>query len=276
MKKIPTLLLVFATFIFACNSSSENQNDETADSTKSEIANLSKSEHLVMATVWFQQSAEMKAIYYQTFNIAKKLLDEKIANPQSDLPQAVVVDVDETMLDNSPFEAKLIEDGETYTAENWKAWTDQARAKAVPGAVDFAKYAEEKGVEVFYISNRKVDEVQTSIVNLTNEGFPFVDEKHILFKSETSDKTARRAIVAENYDIVLLIGDNLGDFDQLFNERETDKGFSHVEKHKDMFGDKFLILPNPMYGEWEKAVYNGDYSISNEEKSKLRKQVLEK
>ncbi len=206
-----------------------------------------------MSVLWYKQSAEMKACYYQTFNFAKKLLDEKIAGEETNkLPKAVVVDVDETMLDNSPYEVELINTGIAYTSESWKAWTDKASAKALPGSLDFVKYAESKGVEVFYISNRKLNEVESTMKNLKNIGFPYADKKHILFKDQTSDKTERRANVSENYEIILLIGDNLRDFDELFKNRETNNGFDIVEENKEAFGDKFLILPNPMYGEWGK------------------------
>ncbi len=270
MKKNTILLLFLAIALFSCNPKTVEEEVILEDSK----LNVSEMEHIVMSVVWYQQSAEMKACYYQTFNFGKRLLDENMEKATSDLPKAVVVDVDETMLDNSPFETERINTGTSYTSENWKAWTDLMEAKALPGAVEFAKYAEEKGVEVFYISNRKLNEVESSIKNLTAEGFPFVDEAHILFKDQTSDKTERRAKVSENYEIILLIGDNLGDFDEFFNERSVNKGFDIVHEHKNDFGRKFLILPNPMYGRWEKAVYNGDYSISDEEKSKLRKKVL--
>jgi len=270
MKKISILVVLFSLVLFSCNNTAVDEKVVT----ETDGLRVSKMEHIVMSVVWYQQSAEMQACYYQTFNFAKRLVDENKAKATTDLPKAVVVDVDETMLDNSPFEVERIRTGTAYSNENWKEWTDQMKAKALPGAVEFAKYAEEKGVEVFYISNRKLNEVESSIKNLKAEGFPFVDEAHILFKDQTSDKTERRAIVSENYEIILLIGDNLGDFDELFNERTENMGFDKVNEHKDNFGSKFLILPNPMYGTWEKVVYNGDYSISDKEKDESRKKIL--
>ena len=276
MKKNSIILFLFLTIFISCKTSTNNQ-------AESEVAHLelSKSEHLVMSVVWYQKSAEMRAIYYQTFNFGKKLLLEKINNgiknneKNNSKKYAVIVDVDETMLDNSVFEAKLIKDGKFFNKELWNEWIELSQAKALPGAVEFAKYAESLGVEVFYVSNRTEAMVEATVENMKAVGFPYSDADHCLFKGETSDKTERRSKIAENYEIVLFIGDNLRDFDELFKQREGDLGFSVVDDNKDLFGDKFLMLPNPMYGEWEKAVYGGSYPESEAEKTKLRKDILE-
>ena len=272
MKKNSIILFLLLTILISCNTQTNNQVEKSA----LDSLNLSESEHLVMSVVWYQKSAEMRAIYYQTFNFGKKLLAEKIAdNKDNSVKYAIIVDVDETMLDNSPFEAQLIKDGKFFNKDLWKEWVELAQATALPGAVEFAKYAEEMGVEIFYVSNRNNDMVQATVTNMQAVGFPFADVEHCLFRTESSDKTERRATIAENYEIILLIGDNLRDFDELFKQREGDLGFSVVDENKDLLGDKFLILPNPMYGEWEKAAYGGGYPETEIEKSKLRKEIIE-
>lgn len=259
MKK---LLLLFAGILFilgSCNTQNpENQNTQ---------------DHLIMSVLWYQKSAEMKAMYYQCFNWAKIKVDIKSAD-QTDLPKAVVVDIDETMLDNSPFETNCIRTGIGYTKETWSEWTSKISAKALPGALEFSKYAQSKGVEVFYISNRSVDEFDVTLKNLQQEGFAFADSSHLLLKTTTSSKKARRAIVKENYEIILLIGDNLGDFSEIFEDRSTNYGFQTVEENKDKFGDLFIMLPNPMYGSWENAVFEYQKGLSDQEKYQLRKESL--
>jgi len=243
---------------------------------KSTCENKSDCKHLIMATVWYQKSAEMRAAYLQSYYLAKLALEQNLTkiDKKSKKP-AVVFDIDETLLDNSPFEVKCIETGKGFTSETWKQWSDQAKALALPGAVDFCNFVVSKGAEVIYISNRKTDELGKTMLNMKNEGFPFVDAEHIFLKTSTGSKTERRNKVSEKYEIVLLVGDNLTDFSDEFAERKnTDYGFKEVDKQKDMFGTRYIILPNPMYGEWETAVYNNNMKISEQAKDSLRRAVI--
>ena len=230
--------------------------------------------HLIMSVLWYQKSSEMKAIYYQCFNWAKLRVEMDILNNPSGMKKAVVVDIDETMLDNSPFEGNCINTGNGYSNESWSNWTSMIKAKALPGAVGFSKYAESKGVEVFYISNRSIDEFDVTLKNLQKENFAFADSSHLLLKTNTSSKKVRRNMVKENFEIILLIGDNMGDFSEIFEDRSNNYGFDIIEENKTMFGEKFIVLPNPMYGSWEKPVLNFKKDITDEEKYNLRKSNL--
>lgn len=237
--------------------------------------NISESEHLVAATNWYQKSAEMRACYYQSFNLAKLQLKMNFDNYSGEKPPAVVLDIDETILDNSPFQVHLIRTGQSYNSKLWKEWTDQKNAKALPGAVEFTKFAQKLGVEVIYISNRKVDALGETIENMKAYDFPNADTSFVMLKKETSDKTARREKVKESYDILLYIGDNLTDFTEGYAERDNDLGFALVDEDKELFGTKYIVLPNPMYGNWEGAIYDGDYSLSATERRKLRQDILD-
>jgi len=197
-----------------------------------------------------------------------------LKNNPSETKKAVVVDIDETMLDNSPFEGHCISTGIGYTKESWKEWTLKIDAKALPGAVEFSEYAKSVGVEVFYISNRSIEEFDQTLKNLQNENFAFADSAHLLLKTTTSVKTERRDIVKENYEIILLIGDNMGDFSDIFEDRSVNFGFDEVEKNKSEFGNKYIVLPNPMYGKWENAVFENKRDLTNKEKYELRKKNL--
>ncbi|MCF6365883.1 MAG: 5'-nucleotidase, lipoprotein e(P4) family [Bacteroidales bacterium] len=275
MKKI-FILGIIATFFLASCCEEKKVEEVIIENTTDTLLN---SEHLTMATLWFQKSAEVQAIFYQNFNLAKLMLDETTKGKvfkklKKSKPLAVITDIDETILDNSPYNANLIINGTSYNKENWAAWVNEKRAKALPGAVDFCNYAKDKGVEVFYVSNRSADQTDATIENMKNEGFPFADKEHMYLKTKTSDKTARRNKILENYDVVLLLGDNLRDFDEVFGGRGEDSGFTATAENKDKFGAKFIVFPNPMYGEWEKGFYNGDFSKSNDEKRKLRRGAL--
>ncbi len=262
----PIIFSMLFVLAIACNCpKNEKQNN---------ISSLSESEHLVGATNWFQKSAEMRACYYQTFRLAKMQLQNNLNNYKGEKPTAVVLDIDETILDNSPFEVHLINTGQLYTSSLWKQWTDKSDAKALPGALEFTLFAKEIGVEVIYISNRKVNELPTTITNMLAFGFPNADSSFVFLKKNTSDKTERRNNVSAKYEVLLYVGDNLTDFSQDYGERDTNLGFKTVDETKELFGDKYIILPNPMYGEWEGAIYNNDYSLSAEEKRNLRKEIL--
>jgi len=239
----------------------------------------SPSDRMIVALSWYQNAAEMNALYHQGFNIATERLDEHLAAGGFDKPAAVVVDIDETMLDNSPFETRIVKG--TAAPGSWETWTDEANAKALPGALEFALYAESRGVEIFYITNRDDRDRTATLMNLKREGFPFATEKYLLTRSDTafstgstSSKMARRARVSETHEILLLIGDNLNDFSEAFEDRSNNYGKDAVEKRKSEFGRKFIILPNPIYGAWEKPLIDNNKHLDEYGKTKLMKSKL--
>lgn len=265
------LILFLGILLFACNSKTNHQKQEVV----CDSLEISTSEHLVNATLWFQKSAEMRALYYQCYNYAKIALDEQLKNHKGKIKNCVILDIDETVLDNSPYQSMLIKKGLLYTSQTWKEWTKLAKAKALPGAVEFTNYAKSKGCIVFYISNRDNDEKEATIQNLNNENFPFADEKHIFLRvDKESSKIPRFKQIAKDYQILLFVGDNLCDFEKIFENRITNYGNNEVDSLKNQFGEKFIILPNPMYGDWEKAIYGGKYPNETVRK-KLRKQALQ-
>jgi 5'-nucleotidase (lipoprotein e(P4) family) len=229
-----------------------------------------QSEYLVQSVLWFQNSPEARALFYQGYQLAKIALDNNLKNAQTSKKKAVVVDIDETVLDNSQFEGKLIHSGKEYSPKLWKEWTDKSMATPLPGVLDFMKFATARNVEIFYISNRRTDELASTTVNLNAHNFPNVDEKHLLFRSEPGGKQARRNLVAKDYEILLFIGDNLADFDEIFDKRGGDCLNDTVDANKDLFGTKYIILPNPMYGDWEKCIYEGKKRQEQSEKKAAR------
>ncbi|MBT3749986.1 MAG: 5'-nucleotidase, lipoprotein e(P4) family, partial [Bacteroidetes bacterium] len=151
-------------------------------------------EQLVMSSLWFQNSAEARALYYQAYNIARLRIELALDTLDDNNKYAVVADIDETILDNSPSEARNILEGERYSNERWMAWTSEAKAQLMPGSLDFANFLKDRGVELYYISNRSVDEKDVTLANLKKFGFPFADDKHVLLKEEESSKTPRRTL----------------------------------------------------------------------------------
>jgi 5'-nucleotidase (lipoprotein e(P4) family) len=235
---------------------------------------VSKSEYIAGATIWYQNSAEARALCYQAFNLAKMRLDiDLLENAGDKTPRAVVVDVDETVLDNSPYEARLIEKGTAYP-EGWRQWIDEATARPVPGALEFLKYAHSKGARVFYVTNRRDDEKPGTVKNLERAGFPGVSAETVVTRSDVSSKEPRRMKIAKDHRIVLLVGDNLADFAEGFAEISTQERFKNTDQARELWGTRFIVLPNPMYGEWEGAIYKNNWKLSEETKAGLRRASL--
>ncbi len=269
--KNTTLFFLLTSLFFSCQTKT-NVIDTEKVNPKEEI--ISTNEYMVLATNWYQQAAEMRAIYYQTYFFAKERLILNKKALKSTKKPAVVLDIDETILNNSPSQAKAIVTGKSFSKETWKVWTDLAIAEALPGAVDFTNFAKNQGVEVFYISNRDTSELQSTVKNLQEKGFPNAKAEYILLRTSTSDKTPRREQVSQNYEIILFVGDNLTDFSEMYAKRSDDMAFGLVDENKADFGTKFIVLPNPMYGEWEKAMYKNSYKWSENQKDSLRKSNL--
>ncbi|MEO8573563.1 MAG: 5'-nucleotidase, lipoprotein e(P4) family [Pyrinomonadaceae bacterium] len=240
-------------------------------------------DYQVGGVLYMQKAAEYRALTYQAFNAARMQLDadlnrkslKKLPKAERKMSRAIVVDIDETMLDNSPAQARGIRTNTPYNSPDWFAWSKLERAKAVPGAVEFVNYAISKGVKVFYISNRdeKV-EGQATLSNMTKVGFTGVSPETLMLKTTESGKATRRGLVSAKYRIVLLVGDNLDDFSEVFEKKPVAQRFTETDLTKDQWGRKFIILPNAMYGTWENAIY--EYQrLTEEQKAEKRAAALE-
>ncbi len=248
MKKY--ILLLLAITLTSCNCAQEE---------KSEKANISV-HATTMATLYNYYADEYRALTYQAFNIARDRIDEIRAMDPANDSYAIVVDIDETVLDNSPHQALLISRDSTYPYM-WNEWCELANARPVPGAVDFLQYADEQGFNIFYVSNRKEKYTQEGTMkNLLAMGFPQVTDENIMLRLERSDanpnpsdKQGRRdEIGTRGLEIVLLMGDNLGDF--YTDEHGQPARRQQMESFRNEFGHKFIVLPNAIYGNWQMSL----------------------
>ena len=240
-------------------------------------AQKADNEYQVGAILWMQTSGEKAALSYQAFTLARMTLDRDLRTNRSRMKRAVVVDVDETVLDNSRYQAMLIETRQNYESKSWTEWCNRAEATALPGAVEFLRYANSRGVRVFYITNRKEVEKEGTATNLKKLGFPNVNDQTLLVRTdkESSAKETRRQSVSARHRIVLLMGDNLNDFAEIFEKSKTvDSRMEAVERNKAHFGTRFIVLPNTMYGDWESAIYDYNNKLTEEEKAAKRKSAL--
>ncbi|HTX72469.1 MAG TPA: 5'-nucleotidase, lipoprotein e(P4) family [Rectinemataceae bacterium] len=229
-------------------------------------------EQMVMAMAWVQTSAEYKELCYQAFNFAGMIVDKAVATAKKgDKPLAVIADLDETLIDNSAYDAGLIGTDSAYSGKTWTLWELAAQARAVPGAVDFLTAAARRGVEIFYVTNRDQAGLPGTLKNLAALGFPFADEKHVMVNAGTSDKQPRFDAVAKDHTVVLYMGDNANDLPiGTYGKAMKDRN-AIVDQNRAKFGTQFIALPNPVYGDWEPAVAPGYWGLSPKGKSDARK-----
>lgn len=225
--------------------------------------------------LWQQHAAEYRALAHQAFTIARVQIDNLPAPQSSTKPWAVVTDIDETVLDNTPYNAKIALLGKEYDKKSWFDWVLQEKAKAVPGALAFFNEVAAKGIEIFYISNRYEAQKQETIENLKLLGFPNADAEHVLLKGSISGKEPRRNAVEKTHQIALLLGDNLSDFSAVFDDRTDGKAHENVEKMRLLFGSKFIVFPNAIYGDWEtKEIFDNKYDWTPAQKDSIRRAKL--
>ena len=229
------LLVIFCLiFTFGCSSNKISQKDHSM--------------------YWHKNSAEYKALCLQAYNAAKNKLDLELSKNVDEI-LAIVADLDETILNNTPYNEMLIEENTSYNQENWSHWVNKKIATAVPGSLDFFNYADSKGVEIIYLSNRRVENYEPTKENLISLGFPFKESTQMLLRTNSRDKDERRKSI-ENYNIIMFIGDNLGDFDSTFFDKDNEERWEISKSKKEKFGDSFILIPNLIYGDWEVGFNN--------------------
>jgi acid phosphatase len=246
---------------------------------------------LLNAVLWMQRSVEYKAAAMAAFGLAQLRLDQALADrdwtavvpkelsgPYQSLPPAVILDVDETVLDNSGYQAWMAIKDTTFDPKTWTAYVNSVSSLAIAGAVEFARYADSKGVKVFYVSNRTAEEEPATSKNLERLGFPMggvVDT--ILTARERPDwgsaKGTRRAYITREYRVLLNLGDNLGDFVDDYRGTEAER-LAVLEQHKSRWGREWIMLPNPSYGSFESAPFKHDFKLSEVEKRRAKRAAL--
>lgn len=209
----------------------------------------------LFSSVYMQHAAEYRALCFQAYNAARLSLDNYFLVVRNVKKPAIVTDIDETLLDNSRYAVHQGLMGKDYDPESWYSWTSRAEADSIPGACSFLKYAKSAGVEIFYITNREEREREATLKNLQKFGFPDCDNNHLIMREKVSSKEERRKRVAENYDIALFLGDNLADFSDLFDKKPMSERNNNADAVRMMFGNRYIVIPNGTYGDWEGAMY---------------------
>jgi 5'-nucleotidase (lipoprotein e(P4) family) len=242
------------------------------------------------AVAWFQTSVEYRLIAGQTWRGALVQLDralktpdwdalvpEERANPATGLAPAVIVDIDETVLDNSPYQARLVRDGGSYDEVTWDGWVREEKAKPVPGALEFAKAAAARGVTIFYVSNRAAHLEEATLNNLRAVGFPIDKPEQFLglgffvdgCEQQGSEKGCRRQWVGRTHRVLMQFGDQIGDMATILVN--TPEGREQaVAPYLGWIGERWFVLPNPTYGSWEPALFNNAWELPEAERRKMK------
>ena len=260
-KLVMSISSVLATVVLAtgCAQKTEEKKEEnkSGDNKITLTYDQLRSRENTMGALWYQNAAEVDALYQQGYNVATNKLKELLKQP-TDKPYSIVLDIDETVLSNIPFQVKMVKDGTAFNPKIWDEWVQKAEAKPVAGAKEFLQFADKNKVQIYYISDRTDAQVDATIKNLEAQGLPVQGRDHLMFKKEgDKSKEGRRQEVLKHTNLVMLFGDNLVDFAEFSTKSEADRD-KMFEQLKAEFGDKFIIFPNPMYGSWESAVYQGE------------------
>ena len=251
------------------------------------------------ATLWVQTSAEYQGNSEMVFNVAESrlsLLRDK-QGVTADIDQAksfgclagmscpglaaaglipaVVLDIDETVLDNSAFLARLIKNGGQWQPDSWDDWVAERAAAPVPGALAFVARARAEGVAVIYMTNRRCSvreegselspqqpcpQKLDTLTNLIAAGFPpLVPVDLLILRGErpewdSAEKHTRRQHIAERYRIMMLIGDDLGDLASNIKKSSVEERARFVSAHEFLLGNYWFQLTNPTYGSWKNAL----------------------
>lgn len=260
--------------------------DPAADqpATKAEATSAASADDNLNAVIWVQSSVEYEAVSVQTYHAAAQLLDraleqknwnalvsEEQSASNAELPAAIILDVDETVLDNSPYQARLIQSGTEYNEVSWDAWVSEKKARALPGVVDFAKAAETRGITLLYLSNRAAHLKDATLSNLKEVGMPVKDDSVFLglgkfvkdCEQNGSEKTCRRQLAGRQYRVIMQFGDQLGDFVEILANVPEGRA-KLMGEYRNWFGERWWMLPNPTYGSWEPALFNNDFSKPRE------------
>jgi 5'-nucleotidase (lipoprotein e(P4) family) len=209
-------------------------------------------EYQLGAYLWYQNSGEFQALCYQAFNLARMRLDQDL-ELKHNKKRAVIFDIDETVFDNSIAGAYEVKNDIPWEKENLNKWVKLKKARAIAGAVEFIDYAVDKRVEIFYVSNRTLDQIDDTFINLKSLNIP-AKKENLLFMDKEWSKESRRKEIQRKYEVVLYFGDNLHDFDKTWDSKISSERKKNVDIRRYDFGDKYIILPNPLYGDWENTL----------------------
>ena len=232
-----------------------------------------------LGLLWVKHAAEYQAVAKQVYRSATMALPGFVADKSwsampgqqdaADLPPAVILDVDETVVSNVDFQLTF---ERPFANQKLDSWSASVPSTPVPGVRDFVEAARAAGVTVFFLTNRPCEPIagnddpcpqkQTTIDDIREAGIP-VEKEFISLSGEQPgwdrEKLVRREVIARDYRVIMLIGDDLGDFVPCARKKVVDpctapgtraSRAAAIEEYDALWGAGWYILPNPMHGSW--------------------------
>ncbi|PJK12371.1 acid phosphatase [Lysobacteraceae bacterium NML120232] len=247
------------------------------------------------AVVWMQRSDEYAAATRSLYRAATGQLDAALASGEealadnerrqgnrAALPPAIIMDIDETVLDNSPYQARLVVTGGEFDNNGWNAWVAEKKARVIPGALEFTQAAAARGITIFYISNRDAALGAETLENLRAAGLPLKEGENVFLglgmqvpgcAQVGSEKLCRRQWVAENYRVVMQFGDQLGDFLEIRSNTPAARA-ALAGQYQAWWGERWWMLPNPSYGGWESALLGENRRAARDLRRRIKRESL--
>jgi|GEM_PF-807977 len=293
-------ILLLALAMAGCEAKARNS-QAVSNPTPAAANPVPKSHEDLDATLWMRTSAEYHVLAVDTYQRALAAvrssvkapawsalpnqvvaLQNPIASEDPKLP-AVILDVDETVLDNSQFQVECITSSPfQFSSGGWTEWCNREVATPVPGVIDFVKGCRKMGVAIRYVTNRGNEVRQVTLNNLRKQGLVPDDESaeaELLCKGDQpdwgSDKTSRRDFIAAQFRVVVLIGDDLNDFVRTEDGATPAQRLAVAAGPGTMWGTSWFLLPNANYGGWEKSLVEYRSGLEREACLEMKLQRLQ-
>jgi len=223
---------------------------------------------LLWAAAWSATSAEFGALCHQAYNLAKLRVDMALQVSKGEKPLAVIADVDNTVVHAFSYWGYLINEGKDFFEdESWDRWIPENLMTLVPGALAFLEHCQTNDVEVFYVTNRDQGDstFDYALRQLQYFNLPYADADHLRVFRETSNKKPARDAISQSHELVLLLGDNLNDYKRDYYVTDVDERFQLMERDRDDYGDRFILLPNATDGHWVRAIFGDSEPAASDE-----------
>jgi 5'-nucleotidase (lipoprotein e(P4) family) len=214
---------------------------------------------LLWSVAWKQTAAEYFALCHQAYNLARMRLDIALQDREKAAkPLAVITDMDDTIMHARSYWGHLVKENiEFFDDAIWDEWLPNNEVTAAPGALEFFNYCMDKGVAVFYVTNRDQGErtFEYALSQLVHLDMPYADEEHLYVFRDTSDKSPAREEISATHDVAVMLGDNLNDYQRDYYVKDIDERMALMERDRDHWGTKFILLPNSTDGHWVRAIF---------------------
>ena len=267
IRRLAALLIVLSAGCAA------KQAPQAAPALPAAISSQRDTHEQLQPVLWAQTAAEYQMLAIGAYERATTLFDRANGDPSwtaaieqeelgnfSALPVAVVMDLDETVLDNSRAQGQFVLDGTPYLPRTWSEWVSLSAAGEVPGAKAFIEHVRRSGARVIFVTNRTIAEKPATVKNLSETLKIPATAEDVMCVGEngwTSDKSVRRRVIAGKYRIAMLAGDDLGDFLSIGATKTPADRVALAMAHQSKWRDRWVLLPNPMYGSWDRILTPG-------------------